>query len=198
MITGTVHFISFPKPCDWAMKQETKYQWKGRAVWHHHHSTSDHFSQDEHPFKPPSLSCLEKHCEPTRLVSKFPLLGIWCERICCFTLVKLTFFKFCFCLSHQVKVIVLGGEKKRFLWLIDAPNELKLKRRWCAYWFTILFCLRGVFLFLLFVCLLAFLLGWVPSIPTYVFGMFFVLLMAHKKKEKSMLWYFLTPPPHWI
>lgn len=34
-----------------------------------------------------------------------------------------------------------------------------------------------------FVCLLPFLLGWVPSNPTYVFGLFYFLLMAWQKKK---------------
>lgn len=38
---------------------------KGPAAWHPHHPVPEHFSQDK---KAPSLSCLEKHCEPTKLL----------------------------------------------------------------------------------------------------------------------------------
>lgn len=140
---GTVLFISSLKPRDWAMKQTVII------------ITQHHFSPDKHPLNLLLWAVWRNTVSQQDLSQMFHLLGIWYERKCRFTLVKSTLSMFCFTLSRQVNVIVLGGLKSAFCgWLMLAGNEAKLRSRWCAYWFTTLL------LFLcLFVCLLAFFTG---------------------------------------
>lgn len=109
-------------------------------------------------------------------VSEFHLLGICYKRICHNMLMK-SFFHVMLLLvslSQQVKAIVLEKNKKScfYGWLTLTGNKAKLERRECTYWFTT-FSFNSLF-FHLFVAI--FLLGWVPSNPTHVFGMFFLLM----------------------
>lgn len=74
------------------------------------------------------------------------------------------------------------------VWLVPTGNEVKLRRRECTYWFATPFFF--LFVLCLFVCLLPFLLGWVPSNSTYLP---WSDLYSWPDETESVLWHFLTP-----